>query len=233
MECINDLKNEVKNVNNEYYQKYKSDLEVKDGLLGYVKDGNFKVIIPNDKAEKFIYDIHIDLCHAGSKKLMKYIEVQFAINGLFQKFQKILKSCQICLKRKSQTCKTKEKLIPINSERPLDKIVIDIAQMKPTRGNYKYILVIIDHFSKLISLTPLIKQDDDTITKALLENWILKFGKPNQIICDNGTQFKSNKVLNLCKEYGIDIRFSSPHDHHSNGLVEYSIRTISDMINTS
>jgi hypothetical protein len=46
------------------------------------------------------------------------------------------------------------------------------------------------------------------------------FGVPNQIITDNGTQFKSQHFQEYCKDIGIQLCFTSVAHPRSNGQVE-------------
>ena len=70
------------------------------------------------------------------------------------------------------------------------------------------------------------------MTKILLNDWILKFGTPKVIHADCGRTFTGKMMNDLAKECGIDLEFSSPYHHSSNGLIERQFRTIRDAINT-
>ena len=73
--------------------------------------------------------------------------------------------------------RTKEIFIPRESSEFLEQIVIDVAYMEKT-ATKKYMVVIIDRFSKLVSLTATAKQDEETIFKIILNSWIYRFSKP-------------------------------------------------------
>src|SRR5664279_2280604 len=49
---------------------------------------------------------------------------------------------------------------------------------------------------------------------------VCRFGVPNRIITDNGTQFTSGAFLSYCEEMGIKVCFASVAHPRSNGQVE-------------
>ena len=46
---------------------------------------------------------------------------------------------------------------------------------------------------------------------------------------DNGSEFKNNRINELCDEFGIRHQFSAKYTLQSNGLVERKNRTLIDM----
>lgn len=48
----------------------------------------------------------------------------------------------------------------------------------------------------------------------------------HSIVSDNGRQFDNKNVRDLCKEFGIKKKLSSPHHQQANGQVETVNKTI-------
>ena len=55
---------------------------------------------------------------------------------------------------------------------------------------------------------------------AFLKSIVCRFGIPNHIIADNGTQFKSKLFQEYCEDIGIQLCFASVAHPRSNGQVE-------------
>jgi len=55
---------------------------------------------------------------------------------------------------------------------------------------------------------------------AFLKSIVCRFGVPNRIIADNGTQFKSRLFQEYCEDIGIQLYFTSVAHPRSNGQVE-------------
>ncbi len=47
---------------------------------------------------------------------------------------------------------------------------------------------------------------------------------------DNGKEFDNKQVQNFCQENNIQIKYSIPYFHESNGRVERAIRTLRDAL---
>jgi len=117
---------------------------------------------------------------------------------------------------------------------PFEEIYVDFCgQMKPNKYGKRYVLAIIDQFSRYISLNAVTKQDEETTVKTIVNNWILKFGAPRIIHVDCGKSFESNLMKLMAQKYNIKLQFSSPYHHNTNGLVERQFRTIRDFMNAT
>jgi transposase InsO family protein len=69
-------------------------------------------------------------------------------------------------------------------------------------GGFKHLLVAIDKFSKWIEVRPLTSIRSEQAV-AFFTNIIHRFGVPNSIITDNGTQFTGKKFLDFCEDHHI------------------------------
>ena len=198
---------------------------------GIVISKDSKIWIPKERRDEFIAEIHKLLCHAGSKKVYNYIKNDFDMEDLRIITKEIVQSCVNCQKRKTQTTKTKEEIIKQISEEPFQKIYIDFCgPFKKNIHGKQYIFAIIDHFSRYICLTAVAHQDEQSTKKILLEKWIWKHGPPKEIHMDKGKTFDSKLIKSLANTFNIDLIYSSPYHHNTNGIIERQFRTIRDAI---
>jgi hypothetical protein len=89
--------------------------------------------------------------------------------------------------------------------------------------HYKYILVVIDVYSRYMMAEPMTNRRMDTIlekTKIIFD----EMGTPQNIQCDN--EFNTNEFNKLIKENDIIITFSDPNLKIKNQIVERVNRTI-------
>jgi transposase InsO family protein len=96
---------------------------------------------------------------------------------------------------------------------------------KSSRGSHIYLLVAVDKFSKWIEAVPVTNQEATTAVK-FFESIIYRYGVPNSIITNNGTNFTSGKFQEFAKELGIKIKYASVAHPKSNGQVEKANRLI-------
>jgi transposase InsO family protein len=73
---------------------------------------------------------------------------------------------------------------------------------KSSRGGHTYLLVVVDKFSKWIEEVPVTNQEATTTVK-FFESITCRYGVPNSIITDNGTNFTSGEFQEFAKELGI------------------------------
>jgi transposase InsO family protein len=89
---------------------------------------------------------------------------------------------------------------------------------KAPRG-YTHLLVAIDKFSKWIEVRPLNSIRSEQAV-AFFTNIIHRFGVPNSIITDNGTQFTGRKFLDFCEDHHIRVDWATVAHPMTNGQVE-------------
>jgi transposase InsO family protein len=86
-------------------------------------------------------------------------------------------------------------------------------------GGYTHLLIAIDIFSKWIEVRPLNSIRSEQAV-AFFTNIIHRFGVPNSIITDNGTQFTGRKFLDFCEDHHIRVDWAAVAHPMTNGQVE-------------
>ena len=202
------------------------------GQTVLTKEG--KIWIPKERRREMIKKMHILLTHAGTEKVTKYISDNYDMSQMMMEIKDTIRQCEACQKTKTVTTQTKEDTIKLTASEPFEKIYIDICgPLQETFRKKKYIVAIIDQFSRYIVLTAVNRQDEETITETIMTRWILRFGAPKEIHVDCGKVFEGKLMSKLTKMTGARICFSSPYHHNTNGVIERQFRTIRDYINTA
>ena len=80
-------------------------------------------------------------------------------------------------------------------------------------------LIAVDKFTKWIEAKPITNIHSEEVDKFFL-NIIYRFGIPNCIITDHGTNFTGKKFLDFSDRYGIRIDWASVGHPRTNGQVE-------------
>ena len=114
---------------------------------------------------------------------------------------------------------------------PWERLGLDITGPHPVsaKGN-RYILTVIDHFTKWIELIPMRNQEAATVAKLLFERVICTHGCPIQILTDQGTNFESKLFHELCKFLEIDKIRTTPYQPSTNGCIERFHATVHSLI---
>jgi transposase InsO family protein len=94
-----------------------------------------------------------------------------------------------------------------------------VGPLQKAPGGFTHLLVAIDKFSKWIEVRPLTSIGSEQAV-ALFTNIIHRFGIPNSIITDNGTQFTRKKFLDFCEGHHIRVDWSAVAHPMTNRQVE-------------
>lgn len=144
--------------------------------------------------------------------------------------EKWIRNCKRCVHRKA-TLPQKAPLTNIKTSYPLEIICIDFLTVEKS-GHYEYILVITDHFTRLAHAIPTRNMSALTTAKALFDNFITIYGFPHKIHSDQGANFESKLIKELCEIAGISKSRTTPYHPMGNGMCERFNRTLLDMMGT-
>ncbi|XP_025664473.1 uncharacterized protein [Arachis hypogaea] len=115
----------------------------------------------------------------------------------------------------------------ISAKRPFGIWGIDLVGPFPTApGQLRYLIVAIDYYTKWIEAKPLASITATQCRKFLWRQVITRFGIPEIIISDNGTQFADKKFKEFLEGLRVSHRFSSVEHPQTNGQVESANKII-------
>ena len=98
-------------------------------------------------------------------------------------------------------------------------------ELNSENNNYKYILDIVDHFSKYTN-SFLLNTKNAYEIYPLIKNFMNTYGYPKYLITDNGTEFKNKLIKSLCDSNNVKFIHGLPYRPHSQGVVEHVHRII-------
>lgn len=137
-----------------------------------------------------------------------------------------VQNCIACQKSKIQRhTRSALKKYSAPNER-FEHVNIDIVGPLPPSGNFKYILTMIDRFSRWPEAAPMIDQTAATVAKTIIETWVSRFGCPAKITVDRGGQFKSELFNQLNMAIGCKHFRTTSYHPQSNGIIERWHRTL-------
>ncbi|CAL1353738.1 unnamed protein product [Linum trigynum] len=93
-------------------------------------------------------------------------------------------------------------------------------------GQFKYLIVAVDYFTKWIEAEPLATITEAQVRKFTKKNIFARFGLPESIVTDHGKQFDCKKFVEFCDENGVILRFSSVAYPQANGQAEAANKSI-------
>ena len=108
------------------------------------------------------------------------------------------------------------------STRPFSQTWMDFIVDLPPIDGYDSIMSVVDHsLSKGVILIPCNKKiTSEQSAQLLLDNLYKRFGLPDKLISDRGSQFAAKTFQELCKLLGIKSALSTAYHLQSDGTTE-------------
>ena len=100
------------------------------------------------------------------------------------------------------------------------------------RGGLKPATIVTDHFTRYAQAYPSKTQTALATAKLLWNNFIVHYGFPNKIIPDQGRNFESELLANLCEVAGVQKLRTTPYHPQTNGQCERFNSTLLKMLGT-
>jgi hypothetical protein len=160
----------------------------------------------------------------SKEKLKKKLEKENkAVNN--KEFEEYFNNLEINQLTKVQKKKTFNSVI---ANYPGDCYQIDIiVYNKYEIHKYKYILVIIDVYSRFAQVKPLTSRENPVINKNILSIFE-KMGYPYRLQSDN--EFATKTFIDLMDKANVKLSFSNPNEINKNSIVERFNRTLRDLL---
>jgi transposase InsO family protein len=84
----------------------------------------------------------------------------------------------------------------------------------------------IDHFSKWVEAVPIPDQSAPTIARAVVTKIFSRHGVPKMLLSDQGRNFTSDLVKEVCNLLGVTKLYTSPYNPKCNGQVDNFHKTL-------
>jgi hypothetical protein len=213
--------------------KKRADLRIQGGQLFLTtpESRQYLFVVPYQERKRLICSAHRGSGHIGITKTIALLKEKYYWPEMEDDIRLLINSCMPCLQRKSAGAQKMPPLQFTVTGFPFERIAIDVTGPLPmSKSGHRYILGIIDYFSKYPMLLPIKNMEAKTIAEAIFNHWICTFGAPDTIHSDRGTCFEAEIFHNLCQLSGIRKTKTAPYYPQSDGLVERLFRTVKDML---
>ncbi|KAG8172327.1 hypothetical protein JTE90_014189 [Oedothorax gibbosus] len=206
---------------------------LEDNLLVYLWEDRIngellkrkQIVIPSK------YRPHVlNLCHAAHYALKGTYDnlcQYFFWKGMYAHCRNFVDSCLSCNAHKYPNKYAKIPLQDnIRPEGPLNVVSIDIVgPVRETSAGFKYILVVVDLYTRFIQLYALKTQKATEIADRLLD-YVSVFGLFDKLLSDCATNFQGAVLTSLAKHLGVKQLRTTPYSPATNGINEKSHASI-------
>ena len=190
-----------------------------------------QIVMPKEHRQLVLRMLHDDMGHLGRDKTWHLVKDRCYWPRMMTDIDKHLKNCSRCLRRKAPT-NIEAPLINIRTTQAMEMICVDYLTLETCKGGYQYVLVITDHYTRYAQAIPTKNMSAKTTADALFHNFIVHYGFPAKIHSDQGANFESQLIRELCKLTNITKSRKTPFHPQGNGMCEHFNRSLMDMLGT-
>ena len=193
-----------------------------------VSNGPARPWIPFSHRKK-VFDCLHGLGHPGVERTRQMVAEKVVWPSMRADVTKWARECLSC-----QRSKVIRHTVPPISEftipdKRFNHIHMDLVSMPPSNG-YRYLLTIVDRFTRWPVAIPLVDISTQTIIDAFAFGWVQTYGVPATITTDRGAQFTSALFKQLTTTWGIKLIHTTAFHPEANGMVERLHRRLKESL---
>jgi len=216
-----------------------SRLEVREGVLHRKWENEtgdkvtYQLVLPESLRETALHahHNHTTASHRGIQRTIHALRLRYYWPGLTSQTHRWVRGCHECGAKKNFGKKRRAPLQQYSVGTPMERLAMDILGPLPiTPRNNRYVLVVSDYFTKWTEAYALPDQTAATVAETLVSEFVSRFGVPRQIHSDQGTNFESKLMEEVCKLLNIEKTRTTPLHPQSDGQVERFNRTLVEML---
>ncbi|MGH0149668.1 UNVERIFIED_CONTAM: hypothetical protein FKN15_015787 [Acipenser sinensis] len=214
-----------------------SRLELWDGVLvRRVQDPGtqevyLQILVPLQHRRSTWEAYHVRSGHLGVDRTQSAHRRGFYWPQMQRDATRWISECERCILRKARP-EGRAPLVPIVTRAPLEVVAVDFLTLSRPSDLYQYILVATDLFTKYAWAIPTRDQTARTTARALWQYIIQPFGCPERFHSDQGANFESNLMKELCQYYGCRKSRTTPYHPQGNGTCERFNQTLLSLLGT-
>ncbi|XGW28157.1 hypothetical protein V3C99_008173, partial [Haemonchus contortus] len=206
-----------------------ADFMVEEGALKLLQeDGTAVVVVPKSKRREVFDEAHGGCLagHFSAKKMCRILGNRVFWETMEKDITKWVRACRKCFLTNPRPTNTPP-LKPFVASKPFDCVCADILEMGLSASGMKYILVLVDHFSKWLGAYSMKDKTATSVAEVIFQRWICEGGRwPKQLHTDQGTEFVNEMLDELAKISGIKHTVTKGYNSRENGAAERAIGTL-------
>ncbi|KAL7841611.1 hypothetical protein SRHO_G00253020 [Serrasalmus rhombeus] len=193
----------------------------------------WQLLVPRSLRRRVLQAVHgpVGVGHFGVNKTLRQLRQRFYWPGCRTDVELFVHCCDACTAKKGPTGKSRAPLQPLQSGAPMERVAVDVLGPFPrTEAGNRYVLVAMDFFTKWPEAYAVPDQSAVTTAERLVEEFFCHFGLPEELHSDQGRNFESQVMAEVCQRLGVRKTRTTPLHPQSDGLVERFNKTLATQL---
>ena len=189
-----------------------------------------QLVLPAAQREVVLRGCNEEVGHLGLEHMLNLMCDRLFWPHTAAQAQEHIGKCHLCLAFKAR--QPKALLENIVATHPLELVHLNYLCLEPGKGLDWNVLVVTDHFTRYAQVYVIRTQTAQMTAKTLWDMFIVHYGLPKKILMDQGKNFESQLVADLCELMGMKKIQTSPYHLQTNGQCERFNSTLINMLGT-
>ncbi|KAL2082757.1 hypothetical protein ACEWY4_022575 [Coilia grayii] len=191
-----------------------------------------QLVLPSPLHSVVMTQLHHNHSHQGVERTSRLVQQRCYWPGIFADIKRWCQECERCQVSKDTQPVAHSFMGLLLASRPNEILALDFTVLEPTRGGIENVLVMTDVFSKYTLAIPTRDQRAATVAQVLVNEWFYKLGVPSRVHSDQGRNFESALIHQLCQMYDVAKSRTTPYHPAGNGQCERFNRTLCNLLRT-
>uniref|UniRef100_A0A146MG21 RNA-directed DNA polymerase n=3 Tax=Lygus hesperus TaxID=30085 RepID=A0A146MG21_LYGHE len=203
-----------------------------DGILAKRTEKGLRLVIPPPLRTRVLQLSHAapQGGHCGQRKTLQAVKSKYYWPDMTTDVISFVRACPQCALLYDHG-RTKPPLGQFYEPREtFEAISVDVVgPLPPTKEGHKYILTIIDQFSRYVQFYPMRSQTAEEVAHNLVRH-MARFGTSKRMLSDQGKNFTSELIRHLCEFFQVDKLQTTAYHPAGNGRCERVHRTMGKIL---
>ncbi len=175
-----------------------------------------------------IVRFHDILGHAGINQTVSAMRQYYTWPGISADVAAVVQCCDAC-QRRALLSPPVQDLHPPEVYGPLQHVHVDLCGPFPLGDTKKYIMVMLDYFTKVAEICSIPNKEPVTTARAFYDAWICRYTIPAAITTDNGGEW-SAAFQHMVQRLGMQHLHTSAMHPSANGAAERMVQSVKRML---
>ena len=214
-------------------------LEVWNGVLYRRWENNsgsetrLQLVVPSALQRMMCREVHdgATTCHLGKKRVIRLLQKSMYWYKMDKDVAWWVRTCEICQRRMRPKNTAKAPMTVFKSGYPNERVAMDVVgPIKKSKNGNEYVLCMTDHFSKYSQAYAMPDQKAERVARIFVNEWVYRWGEPMSLHADQGSNFESNLLKQVCKLLKVDKTRTTPYHPQGNAQTERYNQTIINIV---